>query len=179
MKMEELNKAVTSFVKQSFPEALDEFEIVFKSKGVADFNSTQVQNLVNAIYYCYLQPSLYGCTNLYVLVSMFAEAFKENAYHSTLEKIWEGTDHKKNSIAVPTLETIVIRDLSTANYSINKKYNYGYGQIFTLGDLNKQLLEAKKKILFIFNDIYLKHELSFSFQMPSFAKGDEGVMPKL
>lgn len=173
-----IEEELKSFLAQKFPEAAEEFELLLKPVEGADINSSHVQNLVNAIYYALLQQRADSCTLLFILVRQFAKAFKDDARVKILSDLWAGK--KRDAIPVPTLEAIIIRDLSNPSFRIGQTYNYGRGaRIYKLSDLLTSLQNAKTQMMNVFNDIYLENDLAYSFQMPMFDKEKSGGLPNL
>ena len=168
---------LNSFLEQKFPEECNEFELVLKSADGADINSAHMQNLVNAIYYAFLQQRADSCTMLYILVRQFAKAFKDSERLKQLSNLWIGK--KKDAIPIATLELIIIRDLSNPGYRVGQTYNYGRGKIYKLSDLNTELQQAKTELMDVFNDLYLQYDLHYSFSLPAFEKGNTAGLPDL
>ena len=172
-----LESEILAFVENKFPDALKEFDVSVKDQSTANINSVHIQNLVHAIYYTFLQLRPDSCTMLYILVRQFAFAFNDTDKIEFLSKIWSGRE--KGGVPVPNLETIVIRDLSNPYFRIGKKYNYGFGQTYTLSELNRLMQIAKRKIMDVFNQIYLENDLQVEFTLPNFTVESQGGMPKL
>lgn len=169
-------------LQKTLPFALEEFEIVVKPIATADVNSANIQNLVNAVYYIYLQSPADVCTKLYIVIRQFAKAFKETEYVKKLDNLWTGTAEKteKNILIIPTIETIVIRDMSNPFFIVGKRYNLGYGPTYTLGELNLRIQFVKRRMFDIFCEIYLENDLQEQFTMPAFdTPASQPVMPKL
>jgi hypothetical protein len=177
MEMKLLEKEVLDFVKKKHPEAFEEFDIAIKPLEVPDINDTNIANLTQAIYLIFLSQRIDSCTLLYNLVYNFAKTFKEKEQMVFLNKIWAGTE--KNMLPVTILELILARDLSNIGFKVTQNYNYAFGQIYTLGDLNILLQYAKKRIMGVFFEVYLKHNVKVIFQMPQFSSQQPDGMPSL
>lgn len=176
---EEILKVINDFVQQKFPEITENFEIGLRAVDSADINSDHVKNLVNAIYFTFLQRDIHSTTKLYILVREFAYAFKEMAAVQKLDELWEGKQKGNYYLPVPTIEVIVLRDISQPGFRIRKNYNYGgQGQVYYLGDLNWRNQVVRREVMHVFYTIYLGHDIHESFDMPSFEGAHEG-MPNL
>ena len=176
---DELLKVINDFVQQKFPDLAENFDIQLSAAGAASINSDHVKNLVNAIYFTFLQRDIHATTKLYILVREFAYAFKELDAVKRLDELWEGKQKGNYYLPVPTIEVVILRDISQPGFKVQKNYNYGgSGQVYKLGDLNWRNQVVKREIMHVFYSIYLGHDVRESFDMPSFEGAHEG-MPSL
>lgn len=173
VKRSEIEESIKKLMKKQFPDAEEEFEIIVKPTETVDVNSPNIQNLVNAFYYVYLQAGPEICSNLYPIVRQFAKAFKEDKYLKEIENLWTGG---KNQLLIPALESKVYRAM--LNPFEIKRYNYGGSMVYTLGELNIRLKFVKTRLFDIFEDIYLKNDVQEPFSMPQM-EPTGGVMPPL
>jgi len=120
------------------------------------------ETLITAIYSVFLSGSMDATTRLYILTKQLARAYNEKTELGRLEKIWEGG---KDGIPLPSIEIILLRDLNS-ELKINKTYNYGYGKIYTYGELNRHLQRAKEEILAAFFRIYSKRNPDARIMLP-------------
>lgn len=175
--IEEIKKDIEKYINEKYPSLLEGNELEIKAISEVDINDTNIQNLVYAIYFVFLRHGLDSCTQLYILVSQFAESFKEKSACDKLDSIWQGTE--KYKIPIPSLEEKIMKNYYTVQ-PMPKKFSYK-GNIYTTSDLNSMLQYAKKRIFSIFNQIYIKHNLAIKFTMPHTMMGNEnsGEMPVL
>ena len=172
VKRSQIEDAIKKLIKKKFPDAQEEYEITVKPTESADVNSTNIQNLVQAFYYVYLQGGPEVCSNIYPIVRNFAKAFKEDKHLKQIDKLWTGG---KKDLLTPALESKVYRAM--LNPLEVRRYNYGGSVVYTLGDLNIRLKFVKTRLFDIFEDIYLKNDVKEHFQMPQLDASTGGLPP--
>jgi len=173
-----IEEEVKKFVYAKFPESKGKLELLIKNKEISDVNDEHIKTLVQMIYLAYFQQiSLLYFNRLYGLVKQFAKAFKEKDKVQRLLIIRKGINKKtKHGLPVPNVEETILR-----NYAVNqmisvpfKSFNVGNIK-YSRGDLNLIFQDSILKVMDVFWEIYLKHDVKVPFEMNFGKETDAGL----
>lgn len=131
--------------------------------GPPQFQSETIRGIVILFYKNLLNASPRQYTNALMLTRVLARRMDEHQYLEELEKINDTT-----SIGYPlaVIQTIAFRDLMSGQ-STNKTYNYGWrSKSVKLGDMILALEKTMDRVLDIFTEICVKHDIDTTFVMP-------------
>ena len=140
-------------------------EITEQSENkTAKFQTETIKGLVILFYKNLLMASPKQYTIAYSICKNTAKRFNESEYIAELEKIFRTT---KIGYPLGLIQTIVYRDMFLIGASTQKTYNYGYRtKPVKLGDMILALDTALDRILDIFTEICVKHDIDTAFATP-------------
>lgn len=143
------------------PEKTDSLDDPSEKK--ASFHSETVKGIVILFYKNLLLPSNRQYTVACSLCRALAKRMKETQYLEELEKISMET---RIGYPLGLIQTIVFRDMMFGS-STNKTYNYGWRtRPVKLGDMILALDLSLDRILDIFTEICVKHDIDTTFATP-------------
>ncbi len=132
-------------------------------KSKPNFQTETIKGLVILFYKNLLLPSARQFTTAHALCKTMAKRFGEKDKLEELERLFKRTD-----IGYPLalIQTVVFRDIMLGS-TPNKTYNYGlHLKPVNLGDMILALENAMSRILDIFTEICVDHDIDTTFVTP-------------
>jgi len=173
MNVQQLDEEFKEFIYTKYPDVFESVSLAVYKRGAKgkespiDLNSPAIINLINSFYKIYMiSPNPKHYTAMYNLVRQLTKRVGDDANLMRLKFIYATTCD--SGFPLPIVEKIVFRDTMSANFTVNKKYNYGRikGVRYhrkpsgvRLGDLIKALDDAEVIMMDIFHQICAEQDI--------------------